>query len=194
MNKICIDIISIILMTKFGLIITINKFNNYFETIQTTYVFDTIDEAKNKLLTYLGDQFKHLNIDFPIDFIDFEYMWFKEQYINTNAFNYKIFNNDEWTEPWDTQEIYSDVIELMIEAETKIPIDFSQLYGEPDPDENVNDNFTMEPTEQMQELENKLKEIISQAKTMDIQTDQVKECPCSKCLEGANIQSSMNSE
>jgi len=176
-----------ILMNKIGLIITINKFNNWFETIQTTFVSNTIDDAKNDLIEFLASHFKNLNIDYPLDLNDFEYLWFKQQYVNANSFYYKLFIDGIWSEPWDNQDIYSDVMDKIFEQETENPPDFTNLYGEPDPDENINDKFGGIESDQISEFEEKLTEIIKQSKTTHIKEDTVKECKCDKCQEGATL-------
>lgn len=169
-------------MNKIGLLVTLNKFTTYFETIQIDYVCETLDEAKEMLVNYLANHFKDLNIDYPLELIEFEYHWFKQQYVNSNSFYYKIFMDGKWSEPWETQDIYSDVYDKMLEYETNNPPDFSEIYGEPNPDEEKMDKFTMEQSEEIKQLEKKLGEILDQAKVSDNKTDQVKECFCDKCV------------
>ena len=175
-------------MEKIGLTITINKFNTYFETKSYYLVCDNIDEAKNKLTDNLVENFRYITIDFPLDLIDFEYLWFKQQYVNTNAFVYKIFTNGQWTEPWETQDIYDEVLEKLEVQEIENVPDFSKMYGEPDPDIEADDNFNVENNEQTHEFETKLKEIISQAQSVKLNEDSVKDCQCEKCQEGYKIQ------
>jgi hypothetical protein len=170
-------------MNKIGLIITINKFKRYFETQQTTLVCETIEEAREKLLEYLSKELECLNIDYPLDLTDFEHYWFGQQYINTNAFYYKLFMEGSWHEPWDQQEIYSDVLDRIEKNDLLDPPVFDEIYGEPNPDEDTVDNFSMENDEQIHELEKKFTEIIKQAKIANIKEDSVKECLCEKCVE-----------
>ncbi len=180
-------------MNKIGLIITINKFNHWFETTQVSFSCENIDDTKNNLVDYLVTQFKNLNIDYPLDFADFEYAWFKQQYVNTNAFYYKVFMENSWHEPWDQQDIYSEVLDKMFEQETQNPPDFTNLYGEPDPDEEVNDKFdNIEENELINELEKKLTNIIKESKNVHFKEDTVKECKCEKCQEGALYQNEKN--
>jgi hypothetical protein len=172
-------------MNKIGLIIIINKFNHYFETQTQTWSCDTIDQARERLLDYLSDQFKNLNIDYPMELDDFEYIWFNKQYLNSNSFYYKIYNSGEWLEPWEHQEIYSDVLERMLAREQANPPDYSQSYGEPDPDEDTSDKFTME-NEDMKDFENKIMEMMDKSKLKDQEVeleDEVKPCHCEKCVQ-----------
>jgi hypothetical protein len=172
-------------MNKIALVLTINKYFTYFET-QTIYnIYDSLEIAKQSLIDIIFSNFKYLNIDYPSDLIDFEYIWFKEQYVKTNAFVYQICYNDKWSEPWDPQDIYDDVLEKIQDYENKNVPDFSKLYGEPNPDMEEDDNFTSNHTEQSHEFEQKLKEIISSAQNND---DLLKDCNCSQCQEGCKIQ------
>jgi hypothetical protein len=175
-------------MNKTALVLTINKFSTYFET-QTIYkMYDSLEIAKQSLIDIIFNNFNHINIDYPSDLIDFEYKWFKEQYVKTNAFVYQIYNNDTWSEPWDSQDIYEDVLEKIQDYENKNIPDFSKIYGEPNPDMEEDDNFTSNHTEHSHEFEQKLKEIISAAQNTEFKDDQVKDCNCKQCQEGYKIQ------
>jgi hypothetical protein len=175
-------------MSKIGLIITINKFTTYFESNTYTFVYDSVNDARNKLVEILVENFKYINIDFPNNLVDFEYIWFKQQYVNVNSFNYKVFLDNRWVEPWDSDDIYDDVLVKLEEYEIQNAPDFSKMYGEPDPDVDTDDKFNIENNEQTHEFESKLKEIISQAQNTKTKDDEVKDCPCEKCQEGYNYQ------
>jgi len=175
-------------MNKIGLFLTVNKFSNYFESRTYTEVSENLDELKDKLIKILVDNFKQINIDFPDNLVDFEYHWFKQQYVKANSFTYKVFSDNKWNEPWDLDELYDDVLLKLEEYEIANVPDFSQMYGEPDPDVDIPDNFTIENNEQTHELEIKLKEIISNAQNSSGKSDEVKDCPCEKCQEGYKYQ------
>lgn len=166
-------------MVQCGLIITIIKPQN-FKTEQTTYTCDSLDDAKNKLIERLVSVFS-INIDYPFDFVDFEYQWFEQQYINSNAFYYKIFIEGKWESPWEEQEIYSDVLDRIQSIEEANPPNFDEIYGEPDPDEDIINKFSMEQNE-IDEFEKKICKIIKQSKEVD-SDNQVKECNCLRCKE-----------
>lgn len=175
-------------MNNIGLVITINKFKQYFETSQSTLICESIDEAKYKLIDYLAKEFNNLNIDYPFDFSDFEYNWFGQQYVNTNAFYYTLFIDGAWHEPWEHQDIYSEVLDKMQTIEEANPPNFDEIYGEPNPDEDTVDKFSMEKTEQIHEFEKKLTEIIKQSKTLNFKEDHIKECECEKCKENIEVE------
>jgi len=171
-------------MNKIGLSLTINKFTTYFESIPHFLLFDTLDDARKELINILVTHYKKFNINYPPILIDFEHEVFSQQYVKAETFVYKIFQNDRWEEPWEPQDIYDDVIEQIIKEESDNPPEFSEIYGEPDPDENIINKFTMENDECYQEMENKLKEIINQTNTVKFKEDQVKDCKCKSCQEG----------
>jgi hypothetical protein len=169
------------LSQKYGLIVTINKFNNCFESYQEIYTGNSMEDVNNKLINIISTEFNKINIDFPLELSDFEYIWFKQNYVKCDAFSYKIFYDGKWSEPWDNQEIYSDVLDKMLEKTIANPPDFSEMYGEPNPDEDKIDNFAEAPSEQLLEFEQRIKEIIEQSKDAHIGEDTVKECHCDKC-------------
>ena len=177
-------------MNKIGLSLTINKFTTYFESIAHFLMFDSLDNARSELINILVTHYKKLYINYPQELINFEYEIFSHQYVKADTFVYKIFQNDRWEEPWDTQDIYDDVLEQIIKEESTNPPEFSEIYGEPDPDENIINKFTMENDECYQEMENKLKEIISQTNTVKFKEEQVKDCKCQLCQEGYEHQKS----
>jgi hypothetical protein len=169
-------------MNNIGLYLTINKFTTYFETNTFTSIHQTLEEAKERIITTLSSEFNKLNIDFPSEIDEFEHIWFKQQYVKANCFDYRIWNN-LWTRPWDDYEIYAEVLEKMHQQEIANPPDFSELYGEPNPDENKIDKFRMEISDEMVDFENKLKDIIEQSKNTDVFDDSIKKCECDKCTE-----------
>ena len=181
-------------MNQIGLSLTINKFTTYFESIPHFLMFDTLENARIELINILVTHYKKLHINYPPVLVDFEYELFSQNYVKADAFVYKIFNNDRWDEPWETQDIYDDVIEKIIKEESDNPPEFSEIYGEPDPDENIINKFTMENDECYQEMENKLKEIISQTNTVKFKEEQVKDCKCKSCQEGYQHQMSKKEE
>ena len=98
-------------MNKIGLSLTINKYSTYYESINQFLLFDTVDNARRELINILVSHYKKLNINYPLQLIDFEYEIFNQSYVKADAFVYKIFQDNKWEEPWETQEIYDDVIE-----------------------------------------------------------------------------------
>jgi len=155
-------------MNSIGLIVNINKYSNYFQSKTVTTICKSIEEAKDELITYLCGQFDNLNIDFPDNINDFELIWFDRTYIDAPSFSYKIFTT-RWEDPWDREDIYSDVLVKMLEQDSKNPPDFEELYGEPTGAEENEDRFMMKPEEndEIKELEEKMRQIMKEAAMMD---------------------------
>jgi hypothetical protein len=162
-------------MNKIGLIITINKYKHYFETNKTQLICETIDEARDILINNLTKEFSNLNIDYPFDLIDFEHHWFNQHDVKMDAFNYDLFIKDKWCKPWELQEIYLDVLDKIQANEEANPPNFDEIYGEPDPDEDIIDKFPIDKNEVIHEFEKKLTDIIEQAKTSNFKTKEEKE-------------------
>jgi hypothetical protein len=120
-------------MTSIKLVILITKYKNHFELNKNIIYCNSIDECRNKLINFLADEFSNLNIDFPMDLNEFEYIWFDYSYVKSNAFDYLIVSSEEtliWNNPWELQDIYSDVLDIMYEKDVNNPPNFSELYGE----------------------------------------------------------------
>ena len=110
-------------MNKIALSLTINKYVNYFESISHFLIFDTLENTKSELINILVTHYKKLHINYPHDLTDFEYELFSQNYVKADAFVYKIYYNERWEEPWESQDIYDEVIEKIIkEADLKIKI------------------------------------------------------------------------
>ena len=176
-------------MNKIGITVTINKYTTYFDSISYYLIVDSIEQANKYLIDTLVENFKYINIDFPNNLVDFEYHWFKQQYVKANSFTYKILSDNVWTEPWDYDDIYDDVLTKLEEYEIQNAPDFDKIYGEPHPDVEVDDKFNIENNEHTHEFEAKLKDIISQAQSVKTNNeDTVKDCSCEKCQEGYQYQ------
>ena len=173
-------------MENIGLIVIINKFNKYFESQTFTFMSDTLITAKSNLINLIVENLKNINIDFPDKLIDFEYEWFNHQYVNCNVFSYKILMNNTWSEPWDYDDLYDDILIKLEAYEIQTVPDFTQLYSEPDGE--TEDNYDC----QTNIFEAKIKEIISQTNDKKLEDDYVKDCSCDKCKEGFEIQQIKN--
>ena len=172
-------------MNNVGLIVTINKYKNYFSSIQTSIICTSLEDAKVELIKYIVAHFTPLNIDFPSNLADFENIWFNHTYVNANSFSYKIFEDGNWHEPWEHQEIYDDVLDVMLVHETANPPDFSKLYGEESGETEIPEDTTFTTgnmnNADMDIMETKMKEIMQQAKDNGLHKEL--SCNCSKCLE-----------
>ena len=122
-------------MSKIGLIITINKIN---ESVQTTFICSTLDECYIELIKHISTIFNRLHIDFPINLEDFEYIWFEQNYTKNNSFEYSIFENNAWINPWTFEDIYSDVLIKIEELEVSNKTNMELESDESDNEKNQN--------------------------------------------------------
>ena len=127
-------------MNKLGLIININGYNNKFFNFEKTFICNDLNHARLILLNYLSSNLNILNIDYPLNFDELDYYWFDGNHIDAKIFSYKIFDNTKWIEPWDYDELYSEILEIMNKQEIETAPDFSKLYSENDDNDNDNDN------------------------------------------------------
>jgi len=122
-----------------GLIITINEYKNYFKSYDKTFICDTIDIAKNELIKYIAELFNKLDIDFPEDIYDFERIWYDNKYINAKIYNYKLFIDNKWIEPWEYEELYYDIIDQIVKIESEKPVE-EEINDDNDDDNNDNNS------------------------------------------------------
>jgi len=184
-----------------GLSITFIKYNNHFKILNEYLVCDNIEEAREKLIDYFIKQIKDINIDFPLEFDDFEYIWLDNNYIDGNMINYKIFIKNEWIEPWELQEIYSDVLNKLDELYTSVlthlqneRIEVSNLFEELNDELNneLNNELNEElnkdsnlntpqnkPNNTYSEFENEIHTILNK---INIKNDFEQKCECNNCI------------
>lgn len=191
-----------------GLSITFIKYCNHFKIFNEYLICDDIDQAKEKLIDYIVKQIQYKNIDFPLDFDNFEYIWLDNNYIDGNMINYKIFIENKWIEPWDLQEIYSDVLNKIEELYTCVlthlqneKIEISNLFEELDEDIINDDNNDKLEHNELDTLENKEcskeynefeNEINSILNKVNMKNKFEKKCECNKCNESTNKISTMS--
>ncbi len=195
-------------MNKVGLIVTVNKYKNHFASSQSTVLCDTVDEARLELIKFMVAHLSLLNIDFPLDYDDFANIWFHQTYVMAEVFNYKVFTNNTWQEPWTHQEIYDDVLEAMYLHDTMNPPDFETMYGEPkyeDEEDEIHmkdkreqekekekedDNRFTSSNKAMKEVEEQMKQILKEAENAHI----MENCNCTQCNETKELETFINNE
>jgi hypothetical protein len=165
---------------KVGLFIILTKCNPYCQVEDSSFVCNSLEHSRTQLIDYLITKFNNLNIDFPMELDDFENIWFNSSYVKSNCFNYKIYHNDNWEQPWELQEIYSDVLDKMHQQEIENPPNFSKIYGEDyvDSDDEIENkdetykkdnnfyNNENKNNDKLIELENKFKDIIKNSQNI----------------------------
>jgi hypothetical protein len=120
-----------------GLIININyKLNR----IEKTFNINNIEEARIELVNYLSNEFNKLNIDFPLDYHDFEYVWCEYNNMDhlDNIFTYNIYDTNDlkWKKIWTEQEIYNDILDKINELDLNNDMYINKYYI--DDYENIN--------------------------------------------------------
>jgi hypothetical protein len=125
---------------------------------------NNLDNCKKYLIEYLASLLKNINIDFPDQLLDFEYIWFNQTFMDSSFFSYDV--NSE--EPWDYQEIYEEVLDKLLEIEHANIPDFAELYSEEEEEDHNYSNIIE------QEHEDALEKFD--------QVEQVEECNCAKCV------------
>lgn len=154
-------------MSKIGLIVIINKYSTYFKNTIKTFECSSLDETKTKLIEYLAEELNKEEIDFPIELDDLRFKWFNESYVDCDIFSYKVFDNI-FTEPWELQDIYSEVYDLMFNKECEKEIDYASLYNEDklsDEDEmkikETENNLFENMPDDVKEIEERMQKIIN---------------------------------
>jgi hypothetical protein len=100
--------------TKYGLLINIITYEtNELETIN--FIFDSLDECKNKVILTFKNQLEKYNFDFQNLFEDYisQYKFKYDNTIYNLLVEYYIFYNNEWIQPWTIQEIYEISVDLI---------------------------------------------------------------------------------
>jgi len=102
-----------------------------YETL--TFICKTLDECENKLIVNIKNNI-NANIDYPVDIDDYSALfWNNESSMDNNFFDYQIFYEDKWIKPWELQEIYEKVLEIIHQVDIQNSLYDSNNYYE---DEN----------------------------------------------------------
>ncbi len=90
----------------------ITKNNIILKTLQGTSLSDCL----NKIIVELKPHF-NMKVDYPLEYDDFISIYCSNcLQIKNNIdyiFDYKIYNDNEWIKPWEEQEIYEKILELI---------------------------------------------------------------------------------
>lgn len=158
-----------------GLIITINGYNKHFYSFTNTFLCENLEKSKEQLIKYLANEFNKLDIDFPKDIYEFENIWFDNQYVKTTIFNYKLFLDNKWEEPWEYENLYYDILDEIINIESNQSYNFEKLYGEPNEDEsdninnyedNSNEYLEVSNDPKLKDFENNISQILINSKNI----------------------------
>ena len=88
------------------------------DIIFKTLIGTDLNDCLNKIIIELKIHFD-MTIDYPVEYDDFESIYLNlinDVYCDTKKnyiFDYKIYDNNEWKKPWNEQEIYELIINLI---------------------------------------------------------------------------------
>lgn len=107
--------------------ITITKPNiPKYETI--TFVCDTLDDCKNKLIINLKNII-YKQINYPVDVDDFvTNYWHNDSAMDNEFFDYQIFIDNKWSKPWTLQELYEIVTNIINQVDIQNSIYNNKNY------------------------------------------------------------------
>ena len=85
----------------------------------STFSCSSLDECKNKLIINIKDNITSI-IDYPNDLDDYSCLyWYNKNYMDNNIFDYKIYYENNWIQPWSLQELYEDVINIIYQVDVQ---------------------------------------------------------------------------
>lgn len=104
-----------------------------------TFNCQNLEECKGKLIVNIKNNiFK--NIDYPPNLDDFATLhWYNDNYMENNIYDYKIFYNNEWSQPWELQDLYEEVIEIIHQVDVQNSIYSKTNYYSGELDDSDND-------------------------------------------------------
>lgn len=107
----------------FSVIVIINQWLPYYKNIKFPIYSGELNDCRNYIINVVSDNFKKLDIDFPLNLDDFEYIWFDSNRTDANSFTYILIPNNNnnisygWDEPWSLEDLYDDILENMYQYE-----------------------------------------------------------------------------
>jgi len=78
-----------------------------------TFSCKNLEECKNKLIVNFKNNILN-KVDYPEDLDIFSSLfWYNDYNMDNNLFDYEIFIDNKWTQPWTLQELYEQVIDII---------------------------------------------------------------------------------
>jgi hypothetical protein len=81
-----------------------------------TLIGTNLDDCLQKITLYLKTNLE-MNIDYPYDFDEFAVIYLDNCANKVDVFDYKIFYENNWIQPWSHQDIYENIVELIIKLD-----------------------------------------------------------------------------
>jgi hypothetical protein len=107
-----------------------------------TFNCDNLEECKGKLIVNIKNKILK-NIDYPLFLDDFASLfWYNDNYMDNEVFNYNVFYNNEWIQPWELQELYEETIKIIHQVDIQNSIYSKTNYysGELDDSDDSGEN------------------------------------------------------
>ncbi len=99
-----------------------------------SFVCDSLDMCENKLITIIKPILLH-NIDYPSELDDFAYLhWYKNNNMDNPVFDYEIYIDGKWQQPWSLQDIYTKIIDIIYNVDIQNCIYNNKNYYDYDSD------------------------------------------------------------
>ena len=122
------------------LTITLTKpTQNKYETLY--YICNDLDDCYNKVIIAIKNLIM-FKTDYPPDYDEFKNLiWYNLISFDNEVFDYNIFFENKWIKPWDHQELYDNVLDIIHKNDVQDSIYNNKNYydGHSD-DEDENDH------------------------------------------------------
>lgn len=105
-------------MSEVPFFIVITKPNK--QKIQTYLTTDTgkdLEDVKNKLVYIIQEHFSKCQ-EFPDSYEEFiNKQWYQHISADSEPFDYRVFSEDKWIQPWSSDDLYEQVVEVLHKLE-----------------------------------------------------------------------------
>ncbi len=87
------------------------------QTVITTDTGTDLDDVKNKLVYMIQEQFSTFN-EFPESYEEFtNKFWYQFISADSEPFEYKVYSDKEWVQPWTNEDLYDQVVDILHKLE-----------------------------------------------------------------------------
>ena len=80
---------------------------------------DSIDDAKSTLIWLFRRYFREdITSEFPMDYEAYAKELYQENYMDNSPFEYNIFHQGKWQQPWSIKELFKSAVKEWLEIDT----------------------------------------------------------------------------
>ena len=106
-----------ILMSNIPFFIIFTKPNKHkIETIIISDKGTSLADIKNKLIYLIQEELSTIST-LPENYSDLLPLWYSNISADSEPFDYKIFNEEEWSKPWALEDLYDGAYEVLYKLE-----------------------------------------------------------------------------